>query len=419
MSASPQPNLFTADAAAAANKQTPLADRLRPKRLEDVVGHEQLLGNTGSLRQMVANQQLVSLLFWGPPGVGKTTLARLLAQTSGYRFEQLSAVNSGLRELRSVITAAEEALRYYQQKTVLFIDELHRYSKTQQDALLPYVENGTVTLLGATTENPSFQVIPALLSRMLMVRLQALTPDQVKTVLGRAIRTLGHLALQKEAVDFLVQYANGDARSALTLLEAGVASAPRNEEGRAVLRLDQLEQLAQQNRLMYDRQSDEHYDHASAYQKSMRGNDADAALYWLAKMVAGGEDPRFIARRLMTCAAEDVGLADPQAFMLAEAAYRSVEQLGWPEARIPLALATAYVARAPKSNAAYTAINSALEDVTHKGKAYPVPMHLRDSHYSGAKGLGHGQGYIYTHDRPALAQTFLPDAMVGTVYLEL
>ena len=308
---------------------------------------------------------------------------------------------------------------------MVFIDEIHRYSKTQQDALLPHVENGTLTLIGATTENPHFQVNSALLSRLLLFQLNALKTDALSTLISTAKAaytqtTQRYVKLEDGAKAFLIRYANGDGRSVLTLFQAATACAPLAQEhsDTIYISLDLLEQLAQQNRLNYDRQSDAHYDHASAYQKSMRGGDPDAALYWLAKMIAGGEDPRFIARRLMITAAEDVGLANPNAFVLAEAASRSVETLGLPEGRIPLALATAYVARSAKSNHAYKALDAALQDIQRDGKSYDVPLHLRDSHYSGADSLGHGVGYVYTHNQPNTPQTFLPDELADTQYLD-
>ena len=301
---------------------------------------------------------------------------------------------------------------------MLFLDEIHRYSKTQQDALLPYVENGTLVLIGSTTENPSFQVNPALLSRVLVVRLDYLGRPEMLTLLKRGVLALGNLRISEEALGFIVDYANGDGRSALNLLETAQLTAPTTD-GQRTVTIGLLENLAQQGRLNYDRQGDEHYDHASAFQKSLRGGDADAALYWLAKMIAGGEDPRFIARRLLVTAAEDVGNADPMALVLANTAAQASEKLGWPEARIPLAQAVIYVAKARKSNQAIKAIDAALKDIRSNGKSFPVPKHLRDSHYSGAKDYGHGEGYIYSHNQPDAPQTFLPDELVGTCYLNL
>ncbi len=399
------------------HRPVPLAEALRPDTLEGYIGQEAVLGAGKPLRNLIETKKLTSLIFWGPPGVGKTTLARILAQNTDAQFLELSAVHSGLKELREAIHQAEEVLKFSGRPTVLFIDEIHRYSKTQQDALLPYVERGVLTLIGATTENPSFQVIPALLSRLLVVQLGALQPEAIRSLLVRGAALLDNLQVSEDAMAFLIRYANGDGRSALTLLEIANKCAPF-EEGHRVVSVELLESLAQRGRLNYDRQGDEHYDHASAYQKSMRGGDADAAIYWLGKMIAAGEDPRFIARRLIVTAAEDVGLAAPMALVLAVHAAEAAERLGFPEARIPLAEATIYVARAKKSNVAICAIDKALHDIRSQGKSYPVPKHLKDSHYAGAKNYGHGVGYVYTHDRPEVAQTFLPDELIGTCYVD-
>lgn len=416
------PDLF--DTLADRHRRTPLAEKLRPDSLEAFLGQHAVIGPDSPLRALYARGELTSMIFWGPPGVGKTTLARLMARQSQARFCELSAVNSGVKELREAIAEARQALRTDGQPTVVFIDEIHRYSKAQQDALLPYVENGTITLMGATTENPSFQVIAPLLSRMLVVRLDPLARADILALIARGLAHVQAqtppgetLVLEEQAAGFLADYANGDGRSALTLLEIALKCAP-SAAGQRVVSVTLLEQLARQNRLNYDRQGDEHFDHASAYQKSMRGGDADAALYWLAKMLAGGEDPRFIARRLVVTASEDVGLARPTALVVANAAAEAVERLGLPEGRIPLAMATAYVARAPKSNHAYRAIDAALADIQQRGKSYPVPPHLRDAHYADAARYGHGVGYQYTHDHPDAAQAFLPPELTGTRYLD-
>lgn len=414
------------DLLAEQNRPAPLAELMRPKSLDEVLGQETVLGPGTPLRNLIETRQLVSLIFWGLPGVGKTTLARIIAQQSDAQFIELSAVNSGIKELREAVERAEEALKLSGRPTVVFIDEIHRYSKTQQDAILPHVENGTIVLMGATTENPSFQVIPALLSRVLLVRLQPMERSHMTTLVKRGVIYLGRhrqkTIISHDAIGFIVDYANGDGRSALNLLETAFKCAPivRDADGQDArqIEVELLEQIAQQNRLNYDRQGDEHYDHASAYQKSMRGGDADAAIYWLAKMIAGGEDPRFIARRLMVTASEDVGLADPMAFQLAVAAAESVERLGLPEGRIPLALATIYTARAAKSNAAICAVDDALADITKRGHCYAVPPHLRDAHYSGAKDYGHGVGYVYTHEHPDIPQDFLPPELKGKRYVK-
>lgn len=397
-------------------RRVPLAERLRPKDLDTVVGQTSVLGAQAPLKNLIDSKSLTSLIFWGPPGVGKTTLARLIAENSGAQFLELSAVSSGIADLRRAVESARETLNMAQRPTVLFIDEIHRYSKTQQDALLPHVEDGTVTLIGSTTENPSFQVIPALLSRVLVIRLDYLSRADVMTLLRRGVALLENLDTSDDALSFIVDYANGDGRSALNLLDVAYQCAPLTSNRRQ-LEVGFLEQLAQQNRLNYDRQGDEHYDHASAYQKSMRGSDADAALYWLGKMIAAGEDPRFIARRLVITASEDVGNADPMALVVAMSAAQAVEKLGLPEGRIPLAQATIYVAKAPKSNATITAIDNVLRDIQREGKSYPVPPHLRDAHYKDAHKYGHGVDYIYSHDAPEAEQTFLPPELIGTRYL--
>lgn len=407
-----QPSLFTQQQES--TLLTPLADRLRPNTLDEMVGQESLLGAGMPLRVMAEQGRLVSLLFWGPPGVGKTTLAKVLAQAAGCPFEQLSATSSGLKDLRDVIQRAEDRRHRLGQQTLLFLDEIHRYSKTQQDALLPHVEQGTLILIGATTENPSFQVNNALLSRLLLLRLQPLESPHLEQLMDKALAALNHaFSFHPEARAYLLRYANGDARRLLTAIEGGAACFKPEQ----VVTAEELAQLLQEAVVAYDRQDDNHYDHASAFQKSLRGSDPDAAIYWLAKMIAGGEDLRFIARRLVVTAAEDVGLADPQALILARAAFEAAEQLGWPEARIPLSVATVYVAKAPKSNKAYLAVDKALADI-RQGKAYPVPSHLRDAHYGDAKSYGHGVGYKYSHDHPDTPQQFLPDALRDTRYLE-
>lgn len=400
------------------NRDVPLAEALRPKTLDAFLGQVNVVGEGTPLHNLIDTRQLTSMIFWGPPGVGKTTLARMIARNSDAEFIELSAVTSGVKELREAIGRAEENLKMSGAKTVIFVDEIHRYSKTQQDGILPYVENGTITLMGATTENPSFQVIAPLLSRVLVFQLEPLGRDQIKTLIGRGLKHLGNVAFTEDAIGFIADYANGDGRSALNLLEVAYKCAPVNAQNRRVLSVDFLEKLAQQNRLNYDRQGDEHYDHASAFQKSLRGGDADAAIYWLAKMIAGGEDPRFIARRLIVTASEDVGLADPMALTVAMAAAEAVERIGLPEGRIPLAQAAIYVANAPKDNRAIGAIDKALSDIRKHGKSYPVPKHLRDSHYAGAADYGHGEGYIYSHADPTAHQDFLPPELLGTRYVK-
>ena len=407
-------DLFEASGARARRARAPLADRMRPTSLAEFVSQEHLVGEGQPLRLAVESGVVPSLILWGPPGTGKTTLARLMAREVQARFEEVSAVAAGVADLRRVV----EAARSTPQPTVLFIDEIHRFNKAQQDAILPYVEDGTITLIGSTTENPSFQVIPALRSRTTVYRLDPLAREAIGAIIDRALadpdRGLAGrgLTLAPDAREHLVLAANGDARYALNALEA----AARAARGRIERPL--VERVLQQAALKYDRMGDEHYDHASAFQKSLRGSDPDAALYWLAKMIAGGEDPRFIARRLLVTASEDVGNADPMALVVAEAAARAAETLGWPEARIPLAQAVVYVATAPKSNAVIAAIDEALADVEARGHAYAVPPALRDSHYRDAAAYGHGEGYHYSHEDPDRPQAFLPEPMRGRRYFE-
>ena len=406
-------NLF--DSLENANKQIPLAEILRPKTLDEYLGQNQIVGKNAAFINLLRSNRLFSCIFWGPPGAGKTTLARLIASNTNSDFIELSAVNSGIKDIKDCVEKAKENLRY-NKKTILFIDEIHRYSKTQQDALLPYLENGTFYLIGSTTENPSFQVVPALISRVQVLMLNPLDDENIAAIVEKGFRYLsekhGVITLKQEVIDFIVRYASGDARLALNLVENSYFAADYNDKKRN-LTLDILESLAQEKRIRYSRQ--EHYDMASAFQKSMRGSDKNAAIYWLAKMIAGGEDPRFIARRLIVCAAEDVGLADPNAMNVAVNAYKAVELLGFPEGRIPLALAVAYVCDAPKSNSAICAIDAALSDVV-SGNDYQPPMHLRDAHYKDAKNYGFGKGYIYTHDNPDEYQQFMPDELVGKKY---
>ena len=408
-------NLF--DSLENQNKQVPLAEILRPKSLEEYLGQNQVVGENTAFLNLLNSGRLFSCIFWGPPGCGKTTLARLIATKTSSDFIELSAVNSGIKDIKECVEKAKENLRY-NKKTILFIDEIHRYSKTQQDALLPYLENGTLYLIGSTTENPSFQVVPALISRVQVLMLKPIDDENINSIVEKGFKYLsekfGAIVLKQEVLDFIVKYAVGDARLALNLVENAYFAAVY-KDGKKKLTLDILESLAQEKRIKYSRQ--EHYDTASAFQKSLRGSDKNAAIYWLAKMIAGGEDPRFIARRLIVCAAEDVGLADPNALNIAVNAYKAVELLGMPEGRIPLALAVAYVADAPKSNAAICAIDDAIADIT-SGLDYPPPMHLRDAHYKDAKNYGFGVGYVYTHDNPEYKQQFMPDELCDKKYFK-
>lgn len=405
---------------------------MRPRTLDEFVGQGHLVGERGPLRRGIARGHLASLLLWGPPGTGKTSLARLLAGAIGADFATLSAVMAGVADVRSTIADAQERLALHGTRTVLFLDEIHRFNKAQQDALLPHVEDGTVTLIGATTENPYFEVNAALLSRMRVWRLEALTDDEVATVVRRALddaeRGLagslgpdGGVVVDDAAFEHLVGLAGGDARAALNVLEGAVAIAEaedvRDERGRVAPRLEDVESAAQQRVLAYDRAGDGHYDTVSAFIKSLRGNDADAALYWLASMIAAGEDPRFIARRLIISASEDVGNADPRALQVAIAAAQALDHVGLPEAQYALAQATTYLATAPKSNRSGAAYFAAASDVESRG-SLPVPLHLRNAGHHLMKRHGIGVGYRYPHDFDGadVAQQYLPDELVERRY---
>ena len=400
----------------------PLADRMRPEDWKKFAGQEHLVGEGLPLRELVESGSRLSFLLWGPPGTGKTTLARISARLTESEFYELSAVNAGVADIRKIIEAARQAWKVKRKGTVLFIDEIHRFNKAQQDAVLPHIENGTVRLIGSTTENPSFEVIPALRSRCQTFRLEALERRQIRDILDGALQDsekgLGESSLQisQEAMNMIVSHANGDARRALNVLEA--AHDVVTPRGKNQIDLKIVEGIIQQAATLYDKNGTEHYDHASAFQKSLRGSDADAAIYWLAKMIAGGEDPRFIVRRLLVTAAEDVGNADPNAFILVQAVANAVEKLGFPEARIPLAQAAIYVAQAPKDNSAILAIDQALDDIQKKGLSYPVPNHLKDTHYKDAKSkYGFGVEYKYPHDDPSIQQEYLPEPLKDRKYL--
>ena len=397
------------------NKQIPLAELMRPKKLEEYLGQTSVISQNSPVLNILKSGRLISLILWGPPGCGKTTLARLIADQTQSAFIELSAVKSGVKDIKEAVEQARENLKY-NKKTVLLIDEIHRYSKTQQDALLPHIENGTLFLIGSTTENPSFQVVPALISRVQILRLSNIDEENMKSIVIRGFSYLkenyGEIDVPQNCLEFIVRMANGDARIALNTVENSYFSSDLKDDKR-YLKIVTLEQLIQSAAVKYSQQ--EHYDTASAFQKSLRGSDKNAAIYYLAKFLASGEDPRFIARRMIVCAAEDVGLADPNAMNIAVSAFRAVETIGMPEGRIPLALACAYIADAPKSNKACVAIDKALYDVQN-GKDFPPPMHLRDSHYKDASKYGFGEGYVYTHSNPDYKQQFMPDELINKDY---
>jgi len=381
----------------------PLAVRMRPRTPDEFVGQQQFFGEGKLLWRMLKADRLASIIFYGPPGTGKTSLAYVIASSTRAHFEQINAADSNVAQMRSIISAARKRREIEGTRTVLFVDELHRFNKAQQDVLLPDVENGVVILIGATTHNPFFSINAPLVSRSQIFEFKPLTPDDVKRLirmaLGDAERGLGgcNAVIADDALDFLASISDGDARRALNALEVGVLTTDPSDDGRRHYTLQVAEESIQKKAIVYDHDEDAHYDVASAFIKSMRGSDPDAAIYWLAKMLEAGEDPRFVARRMVICAAEDVGNAAPLALVLATAALEASEFVGMPEARIILAQAVTYIATAPKSNAACVAIDKAMEDV-REGRLLPVPEHLRDSHYPGSKRLGHGEGYKYAHD---------------------
>ena len=413
------PGEVSASAGGPVGASAPLAVKMRPATLDEVVGQDHLLRPGSPLRRMVEGSGAASVILYGPPGTGKTTLASLISQATGRRFEALSALSAGVKEVRAVIDVARRAAAHGEQ-TVLFIDEVHRFSKTQQDALLSAVENRIVLLVAATTENPSFSVVAPLLSRSLILQLQPLDADAVRSVVRRAIddpRGLGgQIDVTDDAVELLVQLSAGDARRALTALE--VASETAGAAGEQVTVVT-IEQSLDKAAVRYDRDGDQHYDVVSAFIKSVRGSDVDAALHYLARMLVAGEDPRFVARRLMILASEDIGMADPMALQTAVAAAQTVQLIGMPEAQLTLAHATVHLATAPKSNAVTTALGAAMSDI-REGKAGLVPAHLRDGHYSGAAKLGHAIGYKYSHDNPdgVVPQQYPPDELVGVDYYQ-
>jgi putative ATPase len=419
------PTLFDAQRAATLQSQAPLAARLRPRTLDEYVGQAHIVGEGKLLRRAIANDQLFSIILWGPPGSGKTTLAQIIAKSTNAHFEALSAVTAGVADLRRVVQEAADRLGMFQQRTVLFIDEIHRFNKAQQDAVLPHVEDGTVILIGATTENPSFEVNSALLSRARVFTLEALSDDDVATLVDRAIadreRGLGDLnvMLAADARGYLVNMANGDARTALNALEAAARSKAPSLGDKRLLTLDDIRDALQGRATRYDKNGELHYDAISALHKSVRDSDPDGALYWLGRMLDGGEDPLYIARRMVRMAVEDIGLADPQALPQTIAAQQAVHFLGQPEGELALAQAAVYLAQAPKSNALYRAYGAVMQDVAET-RNEPVPLHLRNAPTRLMKGMGYGKGYEYAHDLEAgrSDQAHLPPNLEGRVYYE-
>ena len=407
------------------DKESPLAGRMRPATLDEVVGQEHIIGKDKLLYRAIKADKISSIIFYGPPGTGKTTLAKVIANTTKANFVQMNATTSGKKDMQEAVADAKESLGMYQKKTILFIDEIHRFNKAQQDYLLPFVEDGTIILIGATTENPYFEVNQALISRSNVFELHSLDKEDIKKLIVRAItddeKGMGiyGATITDDALDFLSDMAEGDARSALNAIELGILTTEPAEDGKIHIDIDVAQECIQRRVTKYDKDGDNHYDVISAFIKSMRGSDPDAAIYYLARMIDAGESVTFIARRIMICASEDVGNADPQALQVAVAASQAVERIGMPEARIILAQAVTYVASAPKSNAAYMAVDQALESVRNH-KIGAVPNHLRDAHYKGAAKLGPGIGYKYAHDYPDhyVKQQYLPDELLGTTFYE-
>lgn len=406
-------------------KESPLASRLRPKTLEQVVGQEHIIGKGKLLYRAIKADKISSVIFYGPPGTGKTTLAKVIANTTSAEFMQLNATVAGKKDMEEVVEKAKQNMAMSGKKTILFVDEIHRFNKSQQDYLLPFVEDGTVILIGATTENPYFEVNKALISRSIVFELQPLNEENIKTLIHRAVDDkedgmgIYNAVIDDDAVEFLAGLSNGDARMALNAVELGVLTTDPDQDGRIHITLEVAEQCIQKRALKYDKDGDNHYDTISAFIKSMRGSDPDAAIYYLAKMLYAGESVDFIARRIMICAAEDVGMANPDALVVATSAADAVYKVGMPEAQIILAEAVVYVATSPKSNASCNAIFSAMETVKNTVTA-KVPAHLMDAHYKGSSELGHGIGYKYAHDYPNhyVKQQYLPDELVGTRFYE-
>ncbi len=405
--------------------ESPLASRLRPTTLEEVVGQQHIVGKDKLLYRAIKADKLSSIIFYGPPGTGKTTLAKVIAHTTSAEFMQINATSAGKKDMEEVIIKAKENQGMYGKKTILFIDEIHRFHKGQQDYLLPYVEDGTVVFIGATTENPYFEVNGALLSRSVIFELKKLSKEDIKVLLYRAVtdkeKGLGayHAQIEEDALEFLADVCNGDARAALTAIELGVLTTARDDDGIIHITIDVASECIQKRVVSYDKSGDNHYDTVSAFIKSMRGSDPDAAVYYLARMLYAGEDIKFIARRMMILASEDIGNADPMALVVATSAAQAVERIGMPEAQIILSQAVTYLASAPKSNASIQAIEKAMHVVSHT-KTPPIPVHLQDAHYKSAEKLGHGIGYKYAHNYPNhyVRQQYLPDGLTNEVFYE-
>lgn len=418
-------NLFDQNNSENNNKDKPLAYRMKPKTLDELEGQKDIIANDKPLRKAIEADILQSLIFYGPPGSGKTSLAQIIANKTNANFIKLNAVTSGVKDIREVLKKAENNKNIYKQKTILFIDEIHRFNKSQQDALLPSVEEGLITMIGATTENPYFEVNSPLISRSQIYKLKKLSNDDIFKILKRALKDekkgLGeyNVNYNSETLEFIAELANGDARTALNILELVVLTTPPNSKGKININKEKVVNSVQDRKLNYDKNGDKHYDHISALIKSMRGSDADAAIYYLAKMLEAGEDPKFIARRIMIHAAEDVGMADPHALVIANSAVKASEFIGMPEVRIPLAEAVIYISKAPKSNSVITAIDKAM-DFVKNNKDLEIPSHLKDAHYHGAKELNNGKEYLYPHNfkNNYVEQQYLPDEIINEKFYE-
>lgn len=420
-----QQNFFKINMESNQQKNAPLAVRMRPETIEDFIGQEHVIGKGKLLYRSIQGDQLSSIILYGPPGTGKTTLAKIIAKSTSSLFIQLNAVTSGVSDIRQAIDKAKENLGMYNKRTILFLDEIHRFNKSQQDALLPAVEDGIIVLVGATTENPYFEVNSPLISRSRIFQFKKLETQDIRMLLEKAIndKEKGYgtipVKIDGEALDHIALMSEGDGRTALNALELAVVTTPKNKQGIIIIDLSIAEECIQKKAVVYDKKGDEHYNTISAFIKSIRGSDPDAALYWLAKMITAGEDPKFIARRLVISASEDIGNADPRALTIAINTFRAVEIIGLPEAQINLAQAVTYLAGAPKSNASYMGLNRAMEDI-QKNRLGDVPVHLKDSSYKGAKELGHGRGYKYPHDYEGnyVPQDYLPEELVNIKYYE-